>query len=150
LSIVFDGTEKKLRIPCSRLDYILKDVRQIDIFILDVEGGELEALQTMNWNIEVDYWVIELDKTNSEKDRAVSDLLMLQGYAQTKWDIRTACVKGMDCSSKLMFSKRSAGKRVIAYSLYGSNSRCIDGAIANVCSSSLFEGLLVHLLQHLR
>jgi hypothetical protein len=41
------------------------------MFILDVEGGELEALQTMNWNIEVDYWVIELDKTNSEKDRAV-------------------------------------------------------------------------------
>jgi FkbM family methyltransferase len=124
--------EKKLRVPCSRLDYILKDVRQIDIFILDVAGGELEALQTMNWNIEVDYWVIELDKTNSEKDRAVSDLLMLQGYVQTKWDIRTACVKGMDCSSNLMFSKRSAGKRVISYSLYGSNSRYIDGAIANV------------------
>jgi hypothetical protein len=33
----------------------------------------------MNWNIEVDYWVIELDKTNSEKDRGVSDLLMVQG-----------------------------------------------------------------------
>jgi hypothetical protein len=30
----------------------------IDIFILDVEGGELEAMQTMNWNIEVDYLVI--------------------------------------------------------------------------------------------
>ena len=90
--------EKKLREPCSQLDYILKGVRHIDIFILYVEGGELEALQTMNWNIEVDYWVIELDNTNSEKDRAVSDLLMSQGYVQTKWDIRTACVKGMDCT----------------------------------------------------
>ena len=126
------GHEKKLQVPCSRLDYILKGVRHIDIFILDVEGGELEALQTMNWNIEVDYWVIELDNTNSEKDRAVSDLLMSQGYVQTKWDIRTACVKGMDCSSNLMFSKRNVGKRVIAYSLYGSNARYIDGAIANV------------------
>jgi hypothetical protein len=31
-----------------------------------------------------------------------------------------------------MFSKRNVGKRVIAYSLYGSNARYIDGAIANV------------------
>ena len=65
--------EKKLRVPRSRLDYILNSVDHIDIFILDVEGGELEAMQTMNWNIEVDYLVIELDNTNREKDRVVSD-----------------------------------------------------------------------------
>jgi FkbM family methyltransferase len=122
--------ETNLLVPCSRLDYISKGVRHIDIFILDVEGGELEALQTMNWNIEVDYWVIELDKTNPEKDRGVSDLLMVQGYVQTKWDIRTACFKDMDCSFNIMFS--NVGKRIIAYSLYGSNARYIDGAIANV------------------
>ena len=89
--------EQKLWVPCSRLDYILKGLRHIYIYIyiLDVEGGELETLQTMNWNIEVDYWFIEFNKTNSEKDRTVSDLLMLQGYVQTKWDIRTACFKGM-------------------------------------------------------
>jgi hypothetical protein len=48
----------------------LRDITHIDIFILDVEDGELEALQTMNWNISVDFWVIELDNTNPEKDRA--------------------------------------------------------------------------------
>ena len=85
----------------------------------------------MNWNIEVEYWVIEFNTTNSEKDRTVSDLLMLQGYVQTKWNIRTAGVKGMECSSNLMFSKRNVGKRVITYYLYGSNARYIDGAIAN-------------------
>jgi hypothetical protein len=58
------------------LHSILRDITHIDIFILDVEGGELEALQTMYWNIPGDFWVIELDNSNSEKDRAVSDLLL--------------------------------------------------------------------------
>ena len=64
--------------------YIKRCTSYIYIFIFDVEGGELEVLQTMSWNIEVDYWVIEFNKTNLEKDRIVSDLLMLQGYVQTK------------------------------------------------------------------
>ena len=96
----------------------MRDITNIDIFILDVEGGELVALQTMNWNISVDFWVIELDNTNPEKDRAVSDLLLSKGYLQSKWDIRSACVNGMDCSSNIMLSKRNVGKQVISYSLY--------------------------------
>ncbi|NYT47343.1 MAG: FkbM family methyltransferase [Candidatus Methanofishera endochildressiae] len=45
----------------------MRDITHIHIFILDVEGGELEALHTMNWNIPVDFWVIELHNTNPEK-----------------------------------------------------------------------------------
>ena len=38
----------------------------------------------------------------------------------------------MDCSSKLMFSKRNVGKRVISYSFYGNAKRYDDGALVNV------------------
>ena len=75
---------------------------------------------------------IEINNTNPEKDRAVSDLLLSKGYLQSKWNIRSACVTGMDCSSNLMFSKRNVGKRVISYSLYGNEQRYADGALANV------------------
>jgi hypothetical protein len=61
------------------LQHILKDVHYIDIFILDIEGGELEALQTTDWSLEGDYRITEIDNKNSEKERAVSDLLMSQG-----------------------------------------------------------------------
>jgi hypothetical protein len=37
------------------------NITLIDIFIFDVEGGDLEALQTMYWNIPGDFWVIELE-----------------------------------------------------------------------------------------
>ena len=110
----------------------MRDITLIDIFIFDVEGGELEALQTMYWNIPGDFWVIELDNSNPEKDRAVSDLLLSKGYLQSKWDIRSASTKGIDCSSKLMFSKRNVGKRVISYSFYGNAKRYDDGALVNV------------------
>jgi hypothetical protein len=52
---------------------ILRDITLIDIFIFDVEGGELEALQTKYWHIPGDFWVIELDHSNTEKDIVVSD-----------------------------------------------------------------------------
>jgi hypothetical protein len=48
--------EKKLRIPCSRLDYILKDVRQINMFILDVREYAmtlLPALRLLNIRLEL-------------------------------------------------------------------------------------------------
>lgn len=87
------------------MQHILKDVQHIDLFILNIEGDEVEALVTMDWNLEVDYWITEIDNSNSEKERAVSDLS--QGYVPTKWDIRTACVKGMDCGSHRLFSRRN-------------------------------------------
>ena len=77
----------KIVVNCSRLHSILRDITHIHIFILDVEGGELETLHTMNWNIPVDFWVIELHNTNPEKDRAVSDLLLSKVYLQSKWNI---------------------------------------------------------------
>lgn len=123
---------QKIVVNCSRLQSILREITHVDIFILDVEGGELEGLHTMDWNIPVDFWVIELDNTNPEKDRAVSNLLLSKGYLQSKWDIRSACVRGMDCSYNVMFSKHNVGKRIISYSLYGNDQRYIDGAFANV------------------
>ena len=110
----------------------MRDITLIDIFIFDVEGGELEALQAKYWNIPGDFRVIELDNSNPEKDRAVSDLLLSKGFLQSKWDIRSACTKEMDCSSKLMLSKRNVGKRVISYSCYGNAKRYDDGTLVNV------------------
>jgi len=49
------NNSEKIVVNCSRLQSILQNITHIDIFILDVEGGELEALQTMNWNIPVNF-----------------------------------------------------------------------------------------------
>ena len=41
------NNSQKIVVNCSRLHSILRDITHINIFILDVEGGELEALQTI-------------------------------------------------------------------------------------------------------
>lgn len=73
---------KIIKVPCEPLSKMLRDARidHIDLFSLDVEGGELKVLETMDWEVTVDVFVIELDGTNVEKDQAVRDLLKSKGY----------------------------------------------------------------------
>jgi len=52
----------------------------IDLLSIDVEGGELVVLETMNWSILVFVIVIELDATNQEKDEKCRQLLQKQGF----------------------------------------------------------------------
>jgi len=46
-----------------------ENITYIDFFSLDVEGGELDVLNTINWsNISIYLICIELDGHNKEKD----------------------------------------------------------------------------------
>ena len=129
-----EGHRKGVRrqpLPCSRLDTLLHNVTHIDIFVLDVDGGEFEALQTMDWTKTVDYWVIKLDGTNPQKDQDVRNLLISKSYIKSVWDMRSVCIKRKQCSSSELFCGRKCNKRVVSYSLYGNNRRYTDGAIAN-------------------
>eukprot|EP00746_Dinoflagellata_sp_MGD_P114486 gnl/MRDRNA2_/MRDRNA2_509335_c0_seq1.p1 gnl/MRDRNA2_/MRDRNA2_509335_c0~~gnl/MRDRNA2_/MRDRNA2_509335_c0_seq1.p1 ORF type:complete len:201 (+),score=39.14 gnl/MRDRNA2_/MRDRNA2_509335_c0_seq1:22-603(+) len=78
-------------VPCRPLGWMLRNakIKYIDFFSLDVEGGELQVLQTMDWSIPVRVWVVELDGTNPKKDQAVKDLLFSKGYVLPKdnWKI---------------------------------------------------------------
>lgn len=93
-------------VPCSNFTNVFKrhSISGIDVFILDVEGGEYEALLTMDWNIPVGVFVIEL--SGGLKDAMVRDLLFNNGYVSTEWDIRDYCVKGQDCSMNECFVKQ--------------------------------------------
>jgi FkbM family methyltransferase len=52
----------------------------IDLLSIDVEGGELMVLETMDWSIPVYVIVIELDGSNPEKDEKCRNLLQKQGF----------------------------------------------------------------------
>lgn len=57
-----------------------KKIKKIDLFSIDVEGGELEVLQTYNWDIPCYIILIELDGQNRHKDQLCRDLLLQKGY----------------------------------------------------------------------
>lgn len=56
------------------------DVPYLDLFFLDVEGGELEVLKTMDWDIPVYLMCIELDENNKEKDEECRNILRDNGF----------------------------------------------------------------------
>jgi len=63
------------------------EVRSIDFLSIDLEGGELEALNTFDWDIPVHAIVIELDGRDLSKDEACRRLLITHGYKffKKKW-----------------------------------------------------------------
>ena len=53
----------------------------IDFFSLDVEGAELQVLNTMDWRVPVRVWLIEMDPTLIKRNDQIRRLLASHGYA---------------------------------------------------------------------
>lgn len=56
------------------------NIKYIDLLSIDVEGGELMVLETMNWNIPVYIILIELDNHNHDKDEKCREILRQNGF----------------------------------------------------------------------
>jgi len=56
------------------------DIKRVDLFSIDVEGGEFDVLNTFDWNIPVYLILIEMDGNNKEKDDKCRDLLIEKGF----------------------------------------------------------------------
>ena len=70
-------------VPCVPLGMLLGwlGMQHINLYVLDVEGGELMVLQSVDFSqLSFDVIAVEADGSNPEKDRAVIDLLVSKGY----------------------------------------------------------------------
>lgn len=59
---------------------LIKDLEYIDLFSIDVEGGELVVLETIDWKIPIYVIVIELDSHNKDKDEKCRKILREKGF----------------------------------------------------------------------
>ena len=69
-----------IKVPSKRLDTILHDagVRHIDLWSLDVEGSEYEALETMDWSISV--YLIYMEMQNLDRKERCHSILRANGF----------------------------------------------------------------------
>lgn len=56
------------------------NIDRVDLFSIDVEGGELEVLNTFDWNIPVYIVLIEVAKHDLDKDEACREILRQNGF----------------------------------------------------------------------
>lgn len=76
-------------VPCKPItDMIRHDAKldHIDVFSLDVEGGELSVLKTFDFTIPVCIFVVELDNTDPVKDEGVRNILRANGFQKVLRD----------------------------------------------------------------
>jgi FkbM family methyltransferase len=66
---------------------ITKNIKidKVDLFSIDVEGGELEVLKTFDWNIPVYIILIEMDNNEEEKDNKCRNILNNKNF---KFDMK--------------------------------------------------------------
>lgn len=74
-------------IPISKIVDEVK-VEKVDLFSIDVEGGELEVLKTFNWDIPVYIVLIEVAKHNLVKDEECRNFLRKKGF---EFDMEIGC-----------------------------------------------------------
>ena len=88
-------------VPCAPLGTLLhkSGISQVDFFSLDVEGAELLVLKTMDWDIPVLIWLIEMGHGD---DDDIQDLMWQHGYRPGLWNIRDECTK-RHCPLNMVF-----------------------------------------------
>eukprot|EP00041_Stephanoeca_diplocostata_P041574 m.8383 g.8383 ORF g.8383 m.8383 type:complete len:325 (+) comp6305_c0_seq1:220-1194(+) len=72
-------------VPCRKLSEIFLEhrVKEIDVFFLDVEGAELQALKTLDFTkVRITTFVVEMDGQNETKDAGVRNILYENGYTR--------------------------------------------------------------------
>jgi len=79
----FGENPGKKTVKCVPIKHVIDDscLKYIDLFILDVEGGELTVLETLDFNIPIYVFLIELDGNNLEKDQQCRDILIKNGFS---------------------------------------------------------------------
>ena len=101
-------THKNVTVKCRQWAPLFKKygIQHIDVFVIDVEGGEYTVLSVMDWTISVDFFIIEMSSASSDENRQrIVTLLKSKGYKQVDWDLKSWCTPGKDCTSNTVFKK---------------------------------------------
>lgn len=80
-SIIHSNNTNHIR-KCNTLKNITSffKIKEIDLFSLDVEGSELEVLETFDFDVKVSHWMIEWNHLSKDTKVNIENLLNKNGY----------------------------------------------------------------------
>jgi hypothetical protein len=109
----------------------------VDLFSLDVEGGELEVLKTIDFSrTNIDMLMVELDGYNPEKDETVRRLLKDAGLSRVFVDWRQRCPGAKKCGVKNEFFANPDFERVKKERIHGKKYHFVRST-AELCPESM-------------
>ncbi|KAL7437756.1 hypothetical protein ACHAXM_005825 [Skeletonema potamos] len=91
-AVSMDVSDTTQNVPCIRLDKdVLTGVNHVNVMMVHVTGDPWAVISTMDWNVLVDIWVLELDETGGKSHVTLRAALKIHGYTPAKWDIKLWC-----------------------------------------------------------
>eukprot|EP00986_Skeletonema_menzelii_P016623 scaffold15213_cov156-Skeletonema_menzelii.AAC.2 len=123
--VSMDVPDTAQNVPCIRLDRdVLAGVNHVNVMMVHVTGDPWPVLSTMDWNVSVDVWVLELDETGGMSHETLRAALKLHGYVHAKWDIKLWCdaPKCMQNEVWLREGFNPISKQILQAGLRGSSS----------------------------
>lgn len=87
LRSVWHKQSRTVQNPCKPMSKYLKGMKIINFFSLDVEGAELEVLETIDFtSVHIDMFLIELDGNDLSKNFKIRQYLFNVGYVECTGD----------------------------------------------------------------
>lgn len=125
-AVSMDVSEKTQNVPCMRLDKdVLAGVNHVNVMMVHVTGDPWAVISTMDWNVSVDIWVLELDETGGKSHATLRAALKIHGYVHAKWDIKLWCDAPNSCMQNEVWLREGfnpISKQILQAGLRGSTS----------------------------
>ena len=91
----FEISQSTPKVSCIRLDKILSGIEHVNVMVIRAKGDPWAVIRTMDWDISVDIWLIDVSHTNGAKTLRAA--LKLHDYVQAAWDIKLWCDSPDNC-----------------------------------------------------
>ncbi len=125
-AVSMDVPDTSQNVPCIRLDRdVLAGIKHVNVMMVHVSGDPWPVLTTMDWNVSVDIWVLELDETGGMSHETLRAALKLHGYIQAKWDIKLWCDAPNSCMQNEVWLREGfnpISKQILQAGLRGSSA----------------------------
>lgn len=95
-------------VNCLRLDRdVLTGVEHVDVFVIRVGGDPFAVLQTMDWAITVDIWIIQMQQQGDTLLSTSRDVLKKNNYVKAGWDVQLWCDNPIDCKPNEVWLRKN-------------------------------------------
>lgn len=96
------------KVDCIHLDTVLKNQTHVNVMIIRVKGDPWAVVRTMDWDVQVDIWVILTEERDELLHATMRAALKLHDYVPAAWDIKLWCeAPGEDCVSNQVWLRKN-------------------------------------------
>jgi len=103
----FTATNSTSTVDCVRLDTILAGIDHVNVLVIRVKGDPWAVIRTMDWNIQVDIWVILMEQKDGVTHDTTRSALKLHDYVPSAWDIKLWCDTPSNCMQNEVWMRKN-------------------------------------------